>query len=91
LVLKDASLTAQQTQAGVDEKSKGVEDERKQLGTDLQAAMAEMQQQLAEFQQAAAQTILQIQANTTQASAPRNKTVRVKRINGELVGTVEEQ
>ncbi len=90
LVLKDASLTAQQTQAGVDEKSKGVEEERKKLGTDMQSALAEMQQQLAEFQAQAAQTILQIQANTTQSSAPKRKSVRVRRVNGELIGEVEE-
>jgi hypothetical protein len=94
LVLKDASLTAKQTQDGVDEKSKEVEGERDKLATDLQKALAEMQQSVAEFITQAAQTISQMQQAQPQvvvANQPRNKRVRVRRVNGELIGEVEEQ
>lgn len=94
LILKDASLTAQQTQAGVDDEGKKVEGERENLSAELKTAVAEMQQRAAEFMTNAAQVITQIQSTAQPqvvvANQPRNKTVRVKRINGELVGTVEE-
>lgn len=95
LILKDANLTAQQTQAGVDSEGQKVENERESLGAQLQTALAEMQQRAAEFQAQAASILQQIQATANPgvviANPPRNKTVRVKRVNGELIGTVEEQ
>ena len=66
----------------------------RQLSSQVQQALAAIQQQAAQFMQQSAQVIAQIQANATPqvvvANEPRQKVVRVKRINGELVGTVEE-
>jgi hypothetical protein len=94
LILKDASLTAQQTQAGVSEEAKGIQSDRQALSDELKSAVTELNSQAAQFMQQCAQTVAEIQArsqpNVVVANEPRNKTVRVKRINGELVGTVEE-
>jgi hypothetical protein len=95
LILKDASLTAAQTQQGVDDEGKKVEGERETLTSNLDSAIkemqAEMKQQAADFMTQAAQVLAQIQANAQAEKPPRNKSIRVKRVNGELVGMVEEQ
>jgi len=56
--------------------------------------VAAMQAQVAEFMAQAAQTISTIQQanqpNVIVANPPKSKTVRVRRVNGELIGTVEE-
>ena len=60
----------------------------------MRETLAQMQQQAADFMTHAAQVIQQIQSaaqpQVVVANEPRNKVVRVKRVNGELIGTVEE-
>lgn len=94
LTMKEAGLVAKQTQAGVDDQSKAVEGERESLSQDFKAAVAELQSGVAQFMAQAAQTIVQMQQSAQPqvvvANEPRNKVVRVKRVNGELIGTVEE-
>lgn len=94
LTLREAELTAQATQAGVSAESEAVAAERETLGVQLQGAVAAMQTQVAEFMAQAAQTISTIQQNSQPsvivANPPKSKTVRVRRVNGELIGTVEE-
>jgi hypothetical protein len=94
LTMKEAGLVAKETQAGVDDQSKAVEGERESLSQDFKAAVSELQAGVAQFMAQAAQTIMQMQQTSQPqvvvANEPRNKVVRVKRVNGELVGTVEE-
>jgi hypothetical protein len=94
LTMKEAQLVASQTQAGVDEEGAKVQNEREKLSIDFQKAVADLQSGVAEFMQNTAQTIAEMQSRTQPqvvvANEPRQKVVRVKRINGELIGTVEE-
>lgn len=94
LVLKDANLTAKQTQDGLTQDSQAVQADRENLSQQLQTSLADIQKGVAEFMTQAASTILQIQQSAQPqvvvANQPRQRTVRVKRINGELVGSVEE-
>lgn len=94
ITTKEAQLMMSQAKAGVDEGGKAVAADREALATQVQQALATIQQQAAEFMSQAAGIIAQMQATVQPqvfvANPPKNKVVRVKRMGGELVGTVEE-
>ena len=68
--------------------SQGMQDmegERQALATQVQEAIAMIQQQAAEFMKQSAEFLAQLQANSAPAT---KKQVRIKRVNGELVGEI---
>jgi hypothetical protein len=91
---RESQLMLKQAQDGSDEKGKEVESDREALSSQVTEAVAQLQVQSAQFMQQAVETLAQIRA-TAQPQVivqdpPKSKLVRVKRINGELVGTIEE-
>lgn len=91
---REAALMMKQADAGADEKGQMLEMDRKSLSDRVDTAVAELQKQSAEFMVQAAEALAQIRA-TAQPQVivqdpPKSKMVRVKRVNGELVGTIEE-
>lgn len=94
LTQKEAQFTLQQAQAGSDEAGAQVAADRESLSVELQAAVAAIQQQAAQFMQQAAQTLVDMQQaaqpQVVVADPPKRKVVRVRRVNGELVGEVQE-
>lgn len=91
---REAQFTMSQAQAGSDEKGKEVAQDRESLSTQHAQAIAELQTQMAEFMQQSIAVIQQIndakQPQIIVTDPPKQKVVRVKRVNGELIGTVEE-
>lgn len=94
ITTREAQFISSQAKAGVDEGGKAVAADREALSAQVQQALAAIQQQAAEFMAQAAAAITQIQQTAQPqvvvANPPKQKMVRVKRIGGELVGTVEE-
>jgi aminoglycoside N3'-acetyltransferase len=91
---REAQLMMKQAQDGSDESGKEVQSDRDALSSQVTDALAQLQQQAAQFMTQAAGVItqmqMQAQPQVVVADPPKNKVVRVKRINGELVGTIEE-
>lgn len=87
LQLVQAQCKASDGQASVE-----VQNDREALGLQVQQAIAGIQQNTQESMQQLGQWIAQVQATQQQpvAAPPRSKVVHVKRVNGELVGTVQE-
>lgn len=95
-------LMKQQAQIQEAQESQGVMNDRETLSAELQRAIAEIQQQAlvqiqaqaAQFMQQSTELITQLHQNTQPqvvvANQPTQKIVRVKRVNGELIGTAEE-
>jgi len=92
--LRDADFTVKQAQAGADEGGKKVEADREKFGVQMQEGLAAIQQQanemLAEIVRVLAEMQAHQQPQVIVANEPRSKRVVVERINGKLVGTVEE-
>lgn len=94
IVSREAQFTMSQAQAGSDEKGKEVAADRESLSTQHAQAIAELQTQMAEFMRQAIGVIQQIndakQPQVIVTDPPKQKVVRVKRVNGELVGMIDE-
>jgi hypothetical protein len=94
IVSREAQFTMSQAQAGADGKGEEVKQDREALSAQVAQAVADIQSQAAQFMQQAIAVIQQIndakQPTVVVADPPKQKVVRVKRVNGELVGTVEE-
>jgi hypothetical protein len=94
IVKREAQLVLKQAQDGSDESGKEVQSDRDALSSQVTDALAQLQQQAAQFMVQAAGVISEMQARTQPQvvvqDPPKNKVVRVKRINGELIGTIEE-
>ena len=88
------NLLKQQQQMASGQQSQDVANDREALAGQVQQALADIQQQAAEFMQQSAAAIAQMhsqtQAQVIVANPPKNKVVHVKRVNGELIGTIEE-
>lgn len=91
---KMADMAVKEAQSQSTEQAEGAEKERETLSSELQNALVEIRQQSIDFQQAALNTIAEIQAKQAPqivvANPPKNKQVRVRRVNGELIGEVQE-
>lgn len=91
---RETDLLMQQAKAGVDEGGQQVAQDREALSTQVQSAVAELQAQVANFMAQAAAIVADMQAKAQPqvvvADPPKSKVVRVKRVNGELVGSIEE-
>lgn len=83
-----------QVKMGEGQQTQDMVNERAALESQLQGALANIQAQAAAFMQQSAQAISQMHAQTQPQvivhSPPKHKVVRVKRVNGELQGTIEE-
>ena len=88
---KEAALAQAEAQAGVEFDQNQASADRQALSAELQTAMAEIRAQAAEFMAQAANAIAsQPPPQVVVQNPPKQKVVRVRRVNGELVGTVEE-
>jgi hypothetical protein len=92
---RETAFTLQQAQAGADENGKAVAADREALGAQVQQALATIQQQAAQYMQQAAGVLAQVaQAGpppqVVVANPPKRKRVVVERVNGKLVGEVQE-
>jgi hypothetical protein len=88
---KEAALAQAEAQAGVEFDQNQASADRAALSAELQTAMAEIRAQAAEFMAQAANAIAsQPPPQVVVQNPPKQKVVRVRRVNGELVGTVEE-
>jgi hypothetical protein len=90
---READLILKQAQAGATVEGEQVRTDRESLATEVQKAVAEIQTMAAQFMTEAAAVIADIQAKqATQVfvnTPPTRKQVRIRRVNGELVGEVE--
>ena len=92
----DFKTLVAQTQAkmATDQAGQNSDTERQNLGADVKEALAAIQQTSAELFQQYAQQLMQLHAQTQPqvvvANPPKQKLARTKRINGELVTTIEE-
>lgn len=86
----EAGLILKQAQAGADQEGTKLKSDRESLSAEVQSAVSDIQKLAVEFQQAAVQTLSQIQAQAQPgvivANPPKRKSIRVKRVNGELIG-----
>jgi hypothetical protein len=89
-----AAIATREAAAEVKEAKVGTSNDRQSLGLEVQDAVSQINALAATFMQNAAQTIAEIQTRSQPhvvvANLPRSKTVRVRRVNGELVGQIEE-
>lgn len=94
LTKRETDFMLQQAKAGTDEGGKEVQSDRDALSSQVTEALAQLQQQAAQFMVQAAGVIAEMQARTQPQvvvqDPPKSKVVRVRRVNGELVGTIEE-
>jgi hypothetical protein len=94
LTKRETELLLKQAQAGSDANGQAVAQDREALSAQVTAALAEIQAQAAQFMTQAAAVIADQQARTQPqvivANPPKRKQVRVKRVNGELLGMIEE-
>lgn len=94
ITTKEAGLMASEAKAGTDAEGQAVQQDREMLATQVQQAVLAIQQQAAEFQAQAIALITQmqqtVQPQVVVANPPKSKQVRVKRVNGELIGMIEE-
>lgn len=91
---KLADLTLREAQQVASQSAQGTENERESFGNEMKQAIAEIQTMAAQWMQQAAQTMVEMQARTQPqvivANPPKSKQVRVRRVNGELIGDVQE-
>lgn len=88
---KEAALAIAEAQAGTNVDNGALANDRAALSAEVQNAMAEIRTQAAQFMAEAANAIaMQPPPQVVVANPPKSKVVRVKRVNGELIGTVEE-
>ena len=88
---KEAALAVAEAQAGTNMDNGALANDRAALSAEVQNAMAEIRAQAADFMaQAAAAIANQPPPQVVVANPPKQKVVRVRRVNGELVGTVDE-
>lgn len=88
------NLIKQEQAMASGQQSQDVSNDREALAAQVQQALADIHAQSAEFMQQSAALIHQLAAQTqpqvyVAPPAPMNKVVHVKRVNGELVGTIE--
>lgn len=83
---KEAGLQVKESQA----QAADVEGERQSMMAEAQQSMLTIRQLAMEFSQMAAQVMQAIDERTAQQQAPKRRQVRAKRVNGELVGLMEE-
>lgn len=94
-VAKFQTMVAQtEAKLAVNSAGKDQEVERANLSGELQQALGAIQQQAAELYQKAMEVVVQaMQSNQPQvvvANQPKQKVARIRRVNGELIGTVDE-
>jgi hypothetical protein len=94
LTKRETELLLKQAQAGSDANGQAVAQDREALSAQVTAALAEIQARAAQFMTQAAAVIAEHQARTQPqvvvANPPKRKQVRVKRVNGELIGEIQE-
>jgi hypothetical protein len=93
LAQKEAQLAEREVQSQLIPHQQSIEAERSNLTNEAQQAVQTIQQLAEQFMQNAAQIVQQIDQRAATPAAPtptRRRTVRMKRVNGELTGTVDE-
>lgn len=87
-------VATQNAQMGATSEQQATANDRAALGAEVQQALAELQTQAAEFQQQALAAIMQAQAvsqpQVIVMNPPKEKTITMQRVNGQLVGKVGE-
>jgi hypothetical protein len=90
IAMKEAALTVQQAQNDSQDAAGAVEQDRQSLIGEAAQAVQTIQQLALEFGQLAAQITQQIDQRAAVQNAPKRKQIRAKRVNGELIGVMEE-
>lgn len=90
----EAQMTLKDAQSASGESQKGNDESRAKLSQQLQEAITEMQKDFADAQQALMNTLAEVMSKQAPqvivANPPKRKQVRVRRVNGELVGEIQE-
>jgi hypothetical protein len=90
----EAALMMKAAQQGADVEGEKLKTDRESLSAEVQTAVAGIQDLASQFQQQAVATLSAIQAQAQPgvilANPPKRKMVRVRRVNGELVGESQE-
>jgi len=91
---REAELVMQQAQAGVTAEGEKNATDRESLAAEVQKAVADIQSMAAQFMTQAAAVIADIQAKQAPqvvvANPPKRRIVSVERVNGRLVGEIQE-
>jgi hypothetical protein len=91
---KLADITLKEAQSTSSEQAQGAQQDREALAGEVKQAVADIQTMAGQFMQQAVQTMAEMQARTQPqvivANPPKSKQVRVRRVNGELIGDVQE-
>lgn len=90
IATQEAGLQVKAIQSESDDAADVVEQDRQSLVAEAQQAVGTIQQLAQEFAQFAAQIMQAIDQRTSQQQAPKRRSIRAKRVNGELVGMMEE-
>ncbi len=90
IAMHEAALTVKQAQSESQDAAGEVDQDRQSLIGEAQQAVQTIQQLAMEFGQLAAQITQQIDQRAAVQQAPKRRQIRAKRVNGELVGTMEE-
>lgn len=77
-------------QSQANEQKAKVEQDQSTVQQATEQAVGAIQQLAEQFVQAAGQVLQQLEAKATQQAAPKRRTVRAKRVNGELLAQIDE-
>lgn len=90
LTLREAQMTKASMESQSGESRESIAQERQALASEVQQAVIAIQQQAATILQDALKALSTMQPTVVVANQPKSKVVRVRRVNGELVGEVQE-
>jgi hypothetical protein len=90
LAQKEAQIAAREVQSQLEPAQKDIESQKQTLLVDAQNAIQGIQALAQQFMEAAQQTIQMIDQRAAQPAPARPRVARIKRVNGELIGTIDE-
>lgn len=90
LTVKEAGIAVKDAQSQAQDAQRGVETEKSTLTADASDAIKTIQDLAQQFAQFAAQQLQQIEQRTSVSQAPKRRQIRAKRVNGELVGSIDD-
>jgi hypothetical protein len=90
LAQREAQLAVQEVQATLQPQQADLDGQRQEFMQSAQATLQGVQDLVQQFIAHAAQTVSAIDQRAAQPPAPRQRVARMKRVNGELVGTIDD-